>query len=307
LYQSLEKGQGFSLVDNPICDNLVIFLCPLGIILIMVKHGVALSLLCLFMVACGGPSMIPGEGSHPADGEILTVFAAASLTDPFQEIGQRFEEANPGVEVLFNFAGSQQLALQLEQGAQADLFASADRRNMDRVVAAGLVHQDAVGVFAHNQIVVILPKDNPGQIEELPDLARSGVSVIMAGEGVPVGAYSRQVLELLSADPAYGIDYEQDVLQNVVSYEENVKKVVAKVLLGEADVGFVYCSDVTPDIAGQLQQIEVPAPFNILAVYPIAALGEASHPDLADEFNRFLVGPDGQAVLERWGLMGAGL
>ena len=97
------------------------------------------------------------------------------------------------------------------------------------------------------------------------------------------------------------------LIKNILMLRILRKKVIAKVLLGEADVGFVYCSDVTPDIAGQLQQIEVPAPFNILAVYPIAALGEASHPGLADEFNRFLVGPDGQAVLVRWGLMGAGL
>jgi molybdate transport system substrate-binding protein len=246
-------------------------------------------------------------GSVAADADqtkTVTVFAAASLTDAFQDIARRFEAAYPGSKVTINFAGSQRLALMLEQGAIADVFASADQRSMDKLVATGLVQRDAPSIFARNQMVVIVPAGNPGQIQALKDLARPDLRLILAGEQVPAGAYARQVLENLAADPAYGAEFKDAVLRNVVSNEENVKQVVAKVRLGEADAGIVYQSDMTSSSADELPQIDIPDRFNIVADYPIAVLGSAPGNDLARQFVQFVLAPEGQVALERWGLIG---
>lgn len=260
----------------------------------------------LFLSACSGPpAEVPrGEGRlepRGAAGGRLTIFAAASLTEAFREIGAAFEREHPGSAVLFNFAGAQQLALQLEEGAEADLFASADRRYMERVIAAGLVEAGAAAPFARNELVVIVPWDNPGRVESPRDLARPGLRLVLAGEQVPVGAYTRQALEKLAADPACGPGFRAAVEANVVSYEENVKQVVAKVQLGEADAGVAYRSDVTPALAGRVRRIDIPPQFNVVAVYPIAVLRSAPRGDLAREFVHLVLGPQGQRILEERG------
>jgi len=232
----------------------------------------------------------------------LTVFAAASLTDAFREVGGAFERAYPGGRVSFNFAGSQQLALQIEQGAQADVLATADQRTLDRLVAAGFIDPADAVTFAHNRMVVILPADNPGRVENLEELAQPGLKLLLAGPEVPAGAYARQVLDNLAADPAYGAGFKAAVLGNLISNEENVKQVVAKVQLGEADAGIVYSSDVTPGVAGQLRRIEIPERFNVVAAYPIAVLSSAPPLAPARQFVEFVLGPDGRRILERWGL-----
>lgn len=230
----------------------------------------------------------------------LTVFAAASLTESLKEIGEAFETAHPNTRLTFNFAGSQQLAFQIQQGAQADVFAPADRRNMDKLVTAGLVAPEAPVVWAYNQLVVILPRENPGDVNTLQDLARPGLKLVLADNQVPAGAYSRQLLDNLSSDARYGAGFKTAVLDNVVSNEENVKQVVAKVQLGEADAGIVYRSDVTPGLAAHLQQIQIPGALNVRAAYPIVALepqGQA--------FVRFVLAPEAQDILEKWGLVPA--
>lgn len=232
----------------------------------------------------------------------LTVFAAASLTDAFREVGGAFERAYPGSRVSFNFAGSQQLALQIEQGAQADVLATADQRTLDRLVAAGFIDPADAVTFAHNRMVVILPADNPGRVESLEGLAQPDVKLLLAGPEVPAGAYARQVLDNLAADPAYGAGFKAAVLGNLISNEENVKQVVAKVQLGEADAGIVYSSDVTPGVAGQLRRIEIPERFNVVAAYPIAVLSSAPPLAPARQFVEFVLGPDGRRILKRWGL-----
>lgn len=249
--------------------------------------------------ATSPPTSYAGQATH------LTVFAAASLTDAFRDVGEAFERAYPGTRVSFNFAGSQQLALQLEQGAQADILASADQRTLGRLVEAGLIDPTDAVTFARNRMVVILPADNPGRVESLQDLAQPGLKLLLAGPQVPAGAYARQVLDNLAADPAYAEGFRAAVLGNLISNEENVKQVVAKVQLGEADAGMVYSSDVTPGVAGQLRRIEVPDRFNVLAAYPIAVLRSASAAALARQFVQFLLEPDGQRILEQWGLMPA--
>jgi molybdate transport system substrate-binding protein len=230
----------------------------------------------------------------------LTVFAAASLTDVFREISRAFEAIHPGTRVSLNFAGSQQLALQIEQGAHADVFASADQRNIDKLVAAGLIRSDALKIFTQNRMIVILPIDNPGQVKEIKDLAKPGLKLLIGGEQVPVGAYARQVLNKLAGDPVYGVAFSNAVLNNVISNEENVKQIVAKVQLGEADAGIVYSSDLTPNLASQLQQIDIPDPYNVKVTYPIAALSDS---ELALSFIQFVLGPDGQRILQQGGFL----
>jgi molybdate transport system substrate-binding protein len=238
--------------------------------------------------------------SEPAPGEraTLTVFAAASLSEPFGELGRMLERARPGLRLRFNFAGSQQLAAQIEQGAGADLFASADERWMSYLSERGLLAGDP-HVFAHNGLVVIVPRSNPARITRLEQLARRGVKLVLGAPAVPVGAYSREVLKRLATQPGYASDYAGQALANVVSEEENVKSVLAKVQLGEADAGMVYRSDVTPAVARYLRVFELPAAAQITASYPIAAVRGGSQPEAARSFLDLLDSGTGRAVLTR--------
>jgi len=227
----------------------------------------------------------------------LNVFAAASLTDAFTEIGKNFEAANPGVTVSFNFAGSQALRTQIEEGAPADVFASANKTEMDNLITGTLVAQDASKVFLNNKLVIILPSNNPAAMEKLEDLAKPGIKLILAAEEVPVGKYARQVLDLMNG--SFGSDFKDKVLANVVSNEDNVKQVVAKVQLGEGDAGIVYTSDAVA--APDLKTIEIPAELNVIAKYPVAPLTKSAHAELATAFVNYVLSPDGQAVLQKWG------
>lgn len=251
------------------------------------------------------PGASPAQQRAGLEPELI-VFAAASLSGAFQELGARFERAHPGTRVRLNFAGSQQLAVQLEQGARADVFASADERWMSYAVERALV-AGAPRRFAHNRLVVIVPATNPASIGTLQDLARPGIKTVIAAEAVPVGLYTRQALARLSRAPGFSPDYDRRVLANVVSEEESVKAVVAKVQLGEADAGVAYASDATGPVSGTLRVLPIPDPHNVLADYPVAVLSEAVAPAAAAAFLRLLLDVEGQAVLERHGLMsGAG-
>ena len=228
----------------------------------------------------------------------LTVFAAASLTGSFGDIGKAFEAANPGVTVTFNFAGTQALATQLTQGAKADVFASANHTYMDNLVIANLAapgYKD----FVTNVLEVILPANNPANVQTLQDLAKPGLKLVLEDKSVPAGAYSLQILANLSKDPTYGSDFSTKVLANVVSNETDVKEVVAKMQLGEADAGIVYVTDAIA--APTLKTIVIPTNFNVVAKYPIAALTNAPQPNLAAAFVAYVLSPDGQAIMQKWG------
>jgi molybdate transport system substrate-binding protein len=229
------------------------------------------------------------------------VFAAASLTDAFNELGRRLEQQNPGVRVRFNYAGSQQLVLQLQQGAEADVFASADGRWMRAAQEDGLLAGSAT-LFARNRLVVLVPGANPARVDALADLARPGLKIVLAAEAVPAGRYTRQALDRLAGAPGLPADYAFRVLANVVSEEDNVKAVVNKVELGEADAGFVYRSDVTPGVARATKVLEIPDRYDAMAAYPIALLRGSKHVALARRFLELVLGDSGQAVLERHGL-----
>jgi molybdate transport system substrate-binding protein len=230
----------------------------------------------------------------------LIVFAAASLTDAFREIAQEFEASHPGVKIVYNFAGSQALSTQLSEGAKADVFASANMTEMKKIADAKLTGNDSQ-IFANNRLVVIVPADNPGKLVEPLDLATPGIKLVVAEPAVPVGGYTVSMLEKMSADPDYGTDFGAAVVKNVVSQENNVKAVVAKVSLGEADAGVAYVSDVTPDVADTVKAIQVPDEFNQIAHYPIAVLTGTVNAELAQEYVEFiLTKEDGQKILGKW-------
>jgi molybdate transport system substrate-binding protein len=238
------------------------------------------------------------------DEDSITVFAASSLTDAFEELSTVFNETS-GVAVVLNFAGSSTLAVQIEQGAPADVFASANATQMQNLVEDKLVDENAIQIFAENQLVVIVPADNPAQIETLTDLANSDPLIVMASKGVPIRVYTDELLQRLTA--LYGDNYVTDVLANVVSEEPNVRQVVARVVLGEADAAIVYRTDITPDVAESLTIIELPTAIESpIARYPIAPLLDAPHPDSAAQFIEFVLSDEGQAILQKWGFCSPG-
>jgi molybdate transport system substrate-binding protein len=265
------------------------------------KRSLALILsIALFLAGCVlalSPASTTEAPPAAPEAWILNVFAAASLTDAFTEIGKNFEAANPGVTVTFNFAGSQALRTQIEEGAPADIFASASGKEMDTTVAGKFVADGTPKVFLNNKLVLILPADNPAGVTKLEDLAKPGLKLVLAAEEVPVGSYARQSLDLMNG--SFGTDFKDKVLANVVSNEDNVKQVVFKVQLGEADAGIVYTSDAVA--APDLKTVEIPAELNVIAKYPIAPLVKSANADLATAFVDYVMSTDGQAVLAKWG------
>ncbi len=282
----------------------------------MKRFALAILLIAALLAACGPaatpvpPTATPVATPIPPtattqptakpQARTLTVFAAASLTDAFTEMGKNFQAANPGVTVTFNFAGSGTLRTQLEQGAVADIFASANTTEMDTLVKDNLVAANSSSqLFLTNSLLVILPANNPANVQSLQDLARPDLKLVLGDTTVPAGKYARQILANMDKDPAFATNFSTQVLANVVSNETDVKQVVAKVQLGEADAGIVYVSDAVA--APQLKTIQFPAADNVIAKYPMAALNKAPQPDLAASFIAYVLSPDGQAILKKWG------
>ncbi len=235
----------------------------------------------------------------------LVVFAAASLTDAFESIGAAFAAENPGVQIRFNFGGSSTLATQLVQGAPAAVFASANETQMAIVVADGRV-TGTPQTFAQNRLVLIVPADNPANIQTLGDLANPGIHLLLAAPNVPIRAYTDTMLQRMATDPRFGDNYRRAVLDNLVSEEPNVRQVAAKVALGEADAGIVYLSDVTPDLAAKVITLPIPDAFNTLATYPIAIIKDSDQAELAQRFVDFVLAEAGQDILVEWGFVPAG-
>lgn len=232
----------------------------------------------------------------------LTVFAAASLSEAFTEIGKQFDAAN-GTQTRFNFAGSQQLAQQIVQGAPVDVFASANRAQMEAVIEAGEVISGTQQTFVRNRLVVIYPRANPAGLTQLEDLARPGVKLVLAAKEVPVGQYALDFLRNASQQPQFNPDYSETVLANVVSYEENVRAVLSKVVLGEADAGIIYTSDVSHTVADEVGRIDIPDELNTIAAYPIAPSTAAGDGELAQKFIAYVLSPAGQSILSQYGFM----
>jgi molybdate transport system substrate-binding protein len=236
----------------------------------------------------------------------LTVFTAASLTDAFKEIAAEIEQGNPGAKLTFNFAGSPTLRTQLAQGARADVFASADEPNMAGAQKDGTIVGEP-RIFARNLLVVVVPAENRAGIQTLQDLTKPKLKLVLTNKDVPAGNYARQALEKMSQDPAYGADFAKRVLTNLVSEETNVKQVASKVQLGEADAGIIYSTDVTLALRSAVRVIEIPAEYNIIATYPIAAVKDARNETGAQAFIAYVLSAAGQAILARHGFLVSGL
>lgn len=268
----------------------------------------SLGLALLFLSACVGPSVLgipSGELDKPLK-ETITVFAAASLTEAFREISQAYTSIHPDRQVVFNFAGSQQLAQQLSQGAPADVFASADMGQMKNVIENDRVVVESERIFAQNKLILITPADNPGGIKEFRDIATPGLDLILADRAVPVGSYSFELLDRASQRAYLGPAFKDQVMMNVVSYEENVRAVLSKVILGEGDAGIVYRSDLVRSNEDLIQGFSIPDPINVTASYYIAPISDNPHPELVQDFINFVLSALGQQILTDFGFDEAG-
>ncbi|MDJ0754935.1 MAG: molybdate ABC transporter substrate-binding protein [Ardenticatenaceae bacterium] len=235
------------------------------------------------------------RGNRADNQRELTVFAAASLTDAFLALAESFEAQNPDVQIILNFAGSSQLAAQLREGAPADLFASANPAQMQAVIAAGQVEPGSETEFATNQLTLVVPQDNPAEIAAFEDLARPNVGLILAVEGVPIRQYTDQILASMPGE------FQDSFYANLLSEEDNVRQVLAKIALGEADAGIVYTSDITPDLDQEVREIAIPTGQNVVAAYSIAPLADTADSELSQRFINFVLSPAGQDILMSWG------
>jgi molybdate transport system substrate-binding protein len=242
----------------------------------------------LFLAAC-----------QPAPQNQLTIFAAASLTEAFEELGAAFEHVQPDADLRFNFAGSTTLAVQILEGAPADIFAAADLAQMQSLEQAQLLHSDPQD-FASNHLILIFPADNPAQITTFSQLAQPGLRLLLAAPGVPIREYSDQLIAQLG-----NANFQANVYANLVSEEESVRAVLSKIALGEADAGLVYASDINSAASDKILSIQMPTNIEVLIRYPIAALSSSSNPSLAAEFIAFTISAPGQAILAAWGFESA--
>jgi molybdate transport system substrate-binding protein len=250
-----------------------------------IRLAAVLVVAALALAACGGDDNESSGGSSGSSNEIK-VFAAASLTAAFAKIGEDFTAANGGTKVTFNFAGSQALATQIQQAAPADVFASADITNMDKV-------KDLVGTpqnFASNLLQIVVEKGNPKNVKGLDDLTNPDLKVVLAAPDVPAGKYAAQILG------------KAGVTVKPVSQEDNVKAVVTKVSLGEADAGIVYVTDVTAG-GDKVEGVEIPKTQNVVATYPIATVKASKAQDKAQAFMDLVLSDQGQQVLKQYGFL----
>ena len=249
-----------------------------------VRPAAVLLAVAVLAAACGGNGR--SSGGSPASPTEIKVFAAASLTAAFTKLGQQYTAANGGTKVTFDFAGSQALATQIRQGAPADVFASADATNMDKAKDLVATPQN----FASNRLQIVVEKGNPRGVKGLADLARGDLKVVLAAPDVPAGKYAQQILD------------KAGVTVKPVSQEDNVKAVVGKVSLGEADAGIVYATDVAAG-GDKVAGVDIPKDQNVLATYPIAVVKASRNQDAAQAFVDLVRSTEGQRVLDGYGFL----
>ncbi len=251
----------------------------------------------------GAPSpATPGAGSTAGStgAAQLTVFAAASLRDVLRTAAAAYEAAHPGATLALSTGSSAALEAQIEQGAPADLFLSADLANPQALVERGMASGPVVP-FARNTLTVVVPAADPAAIRSAADLARPGVRVVAAGDAVPISAYARRVVAALATQPGYPPDFAARYDANVVSKEEDVKSVLAKVALGEADAGIVYATDAASSSA--VRSVPIPVAADVIATYGAVIPAEASDAPAARAFLEWLTGPDGRSILIEAGFL----
>ena len=235
------------------------------------------------LAACSSDEPTGDAGDEASEPGSITVFAAASLTDAFGEIGEVFTEENENAEVEFNFLASSDLATQIIEGAPADVFASADQTNMDNVVAEGLATDPVV--FVENRLSIAVERGNPQSIATLEDLENEDLVVALCNEECPAGRYALEIFD------AAGVTVEPD------SQEADVRGVLTRVGLGEADAGLVYVTDIAAD--PEVESVDIPEDVNVEATYPIAPIEGA--PQEASDFVEFVLLESGRQILSEYG------
>ena len=245
----------------------------------------------VLVVACSGAasSSQPSPSSSQKLSGTLTVLAAASLTGAFTKVGDQLHAENPNLDVKFSFAGSPTLATQIQQGAPADIFASADQKNMQTVVTGGY-NSGTPQVFAHNKLQIAVRTGNPKHVSSVSDLTNPSIKVDECAPPVPCGSYATTV---------FG---KAGVTVTPVSQEQDVKSVLTKVSLGEADAGIVYVTDVK-SAGSTVEGVQIPDNLNITADYPIAQLKSAPNQVAAKAFIDYVLGSQGQNVLASFGFL----
>lgn len=246
----------------------------------VLTHTALVALMGLGLAACGNDDAVDPRAE---DERTLTLFAAASLTDTFTDLAETFEDQHEGVTVELSFGGSSALVSQLQEGAPADVFAAADEKTMQVAADDDLLAGEAIP-FATNTLVVVTPPDNPAGVQGLADLARPDVETVVCAPQVPCGAAAE------SLEEAAGVDISP------ASEEQAVTDVLAKVVAGEADAGLVYVTD-AESAGDDVETIEVPEAADVVNTYPIAALADARHTDLAQDWITLVTGDDGQQML----------
>ncbi len=248
------------------------------------------TVIALLLAACDDGT--DGDASTADDDELsgeLVVFAAASLTDAFDDVGDAFTAAHPEVSITFNYAGSSSLAASITEGAPADVFASANPAEMANVVDAGLAPEDPP-TFARNGLQIVVPADNPAGVEGLEDFAEDDLLIGLCAEEAPCGALARDLLEA------------QDVAPAIDTNEPDVRALLTKVETGELDAGLVYRTDAR-SAGGAITAIDVPGADDVVSEYPIVALSEAPNRDAAEAFVDFVLSEEGQAILDGHGFL----
>jgi molybdate transport system substrate-binding protein len=254
-------------------------------------------------VATSQPSMGPSApASAPASVAAidLTIFAAASLTGVLEDVKRAYEPAHPGTTLTISTDASSALETQIEQGAPADVFLSADTTNPKKLVDGGFAAGEAV-VFAGNQLTIVVPTDNPGGVASPADLAKPGLKVITAGDEVPITSYATQLVQNLAKEAGYPAGFERAYAANVVSKEDDVKAVIGKIEIGEGDAAIVYVTDVTAST--KVATVDIPDGADVTARYAGVVVGASVHQEAARTFLGWLTSPDGQAILSTFGFL----
>jgi molybdate transport system substrate-binding protein len=259
----------------------------------------AIAIIVAVVAACSRSGSAASAASPPAGGE-LTILAAASLKGALEQARTAYAATHPGTTLTISTDSSSALETQVEQGAPADVFLSADTTNPRKLVDKGLAVGDPV-TFAANELTIIVPIANPAGITTPADLARPGVKVIAAGDKVPITTYATEVVHNLAREAGYPADFAAAYAANVASKEDNVKAIVAKVELGEGDAGIVYVTDA--NASDKVSTVDVPDTANVPATYDGVVVKTSRDAEAARAFLAWLAGPDGQAILAGLGFL----
>lgn len=250
-----------------------------------------IAIISLFVAGCGVKNTNSEETT-------LNIMAAASLTEAFKEIVEAYEFENPDIKIQLDFAGSQGLATQIEEGRQGDIFASANRRYMDRLIEKGFIENS--NIFAENRLVVAV-NNKAVHIKALKDLSKDGVMIAMADKSVPAGNYSDAILTQIQNSGEFRVDFKEKILDNTVSSELNVKDVMRKVEIGEVDAGLVYATDITLQNKDIVSIIDIKDDWNMIAKYSIGVLKTSPQIEESIKFINYLEAYKAREILETHG------